>query len=61
MVWMVLIQERFLVEACSPLITAICTAIHKMHVHQYVKQIPIHTVVFVTTQYNKVRILHYIL
>jgi hypothetical protein len=54
-------SERFLVEARSHPTTVSCGAINKTHVHKSVKTIPIITVVFTITQYNKVRILIYIL
>lgn len=58
MVWMESVWECFLVEICNPLTIAICTAIHKMHVDQFVKWILIHTA-FPVIQHKEIRILHY--
>jgi hypothetical protein len=40
-VWMAEVLERFLAYAVSPLTTVIFTAIRKMHIRHFVKQIPI--------------------
>jgi hypothetical protein len=61
MIWMAAVWELFLAEARSLLTTAICTAMHKMHVHQFIKQMTIYTVIFTMTQYKKVRISRYVL
>lgn len=45
-------------KKCSPPIIVTYTATHKLHVRQFVKHIPIHTVVFTMTQYTEVRISH---
>jgi biotin synthase-like enzyme len=47
------IWERFLVEVDSSLTSAIFMAIYKMHDHHFVKQIPIHNVLFMKAQYKK--------
>jgi hypothetical protein len=61
MVWITSVWERFVIEALSPPTIAICTAIHKMHVRQFVKRMPIHIVIFKITQYKEIRISHYVL
>jgi hypothetical protein len=40
----------------NTLTVGIGTAICKMQVHQFVKRIPLHTAVFMTTRYEKIRI-----
>jgi hypothetical protein len=56
MVWMASVWEHLLAEAHCLQPLYICMTLQKMHVHHFIKWIPIHTIVFMITQCNKIRI-----